>query len=233
MAAPLNGVFAHRLELGPPQLLYANAGGAQGGQGLGVAPQTGVEAGRIDCNDTEAPRAHRADEIGGAGRDDFDALGGQAADQLAGRTLAARPRARQQPPGGDALAGAGGLAVTAGDDEPHASGVGVRLRHEGLGRSQRELEARARSPADVGGRARVQDDGDLIGCGVVQLLHHQAAAVGRRGPVHSAQRLAGLVLAHAVQLVPATPQPPASEGGVAAAAEHLLGKLQRGGEHRQ
>ena len=44
--------------------------------------------------------------------------------------------------------------------------------------------------------------------------------MGGRGPVHAAQRLAGLVLAHAVQLVPAAAQPPAREGDVAAAAEH-------------
>ena len=61
------------------------------------------------------------------------------------------------------------------------------------------------------GRLRVEDDGDLVARGVLELLHHQLAAACGRPPVHFSQRLALLVLAHRVQVEARRPpqqQPP-------------------------
>ena len=54
-----------------------------------------------------------------------------------------------------------------------------------------------------------------------------------RGPVHAAQRLARLVLAHAVQLVAAAAQPLAHAQRVAGAGERRLRELERRCDHRQ
>ena len=109
----------------------------------------------------------------------------------------------------------------------------MRLPHQRIGGGQRELEAGVRRAADLGRGASVQNDGELISGRVVQLLDHEATAVGRRGPVHAAQRLPRLVLAHAMQLVTAAAQPVSREGDVAVAAEHRLGELERRSQHRQ
>ncbi len=58
------------------------------------------------------------------------------------------------------------------------------------------LEALPRSAPLVA----VEEDRDLVARRVLELLHHELAAPRRRAPVHLAQRLAPLVLAHAVQL---------------------------------
>ena len=49
-------------------------------------------------------------------------------------------------------------------------------------------------------RLGVEDHRDLVARGVVEILDHQLAPAGGGRPVHLAQRLALLVLAHAVQV---------------------------------
>ncbi len=232
-AVGLRARLDHGIALSSPQLLDARARRAQRRERLGVARSAGVEARRIDRNDAEATGAHGAHQIGGPRRDDLDALGGDARQQLAGRTLSRRPGTREQSPHRCALEGANRLALASRDDQPYAPGIRVRLPHQCIGGGQRELEAGVRGTADLGRGASVQDDGELIAGRVVQLLDHETTAVGRRGPVHPAQRLARLVLAHAMQLVTAAAQPVTGEGDVAVAVEHRLGELERRGEHRQ
>ena len=73
----------------------------------------------------------------------------------------------------------------------------VRIE-QGAGGSNLHVEALAHHRLGV----CVEQHGDLVARSVLELLHHQLAAPRRRRPVHPAQRLALLVLAHAVQLEP-------------------------------
>src|SRR5439155_9010818 len=72
---------------------------------------------------------------------------------------------------------------------------------DGAGRAHLHVEARS----DHGGCIRVEEQGDLVARRVLELLDHQLATPRGRGPVHAAQRLALLVLTHAVKLEPARP----------------------------
>ncbi len=84
--------------------------------------------------------------------------------------------------------------------------------------AQPHLERRVGRDADESRRVRVEEHRRLVAGRVLELLHHQLAAPGGRGPVDASQRLALLVLADAVQLEPGGPAhdqlPPA--GGAAA-----------------
>ena len=188
---------------------------SQRGQRLGVARQT---RGRSSTGRSRRRRAAVAltapTTVGGAGRDDLDALGGQA------RRSARRRDARRSAVRAPATAGRrlrslalGRLAVAAGDDQPHAPRLGVRLRRRArsaAASASSKLESGA-LPTSAEARASRTTASSIAG-GVVELLDHQAAAMRRRGPVHAAQRLAGLVLAHAVQLVPAAAAAAAARG---------------------
>ncbi len=103
------------------------------------------------------------------------------------------------------------------------------------GGAHRHVEGRLRRlPGDRGG-VTVEEHGDLVARRVLQLLHHQLPAVGGRAPVHLAQRLALLVLAHAVQLEPGRPaeqQPPSLLRVRAALGEQPLERRRAAGRRR-
>ena len=72
-------------------------------------------------------------------------------------------------------------------------GVGAQNRARG---AHLDVEAFA---AD-GARVRVEQDGDLVARGILELLDHQLAAPRGRAPVHLPQRLSLLVLADGVEV---------------------------------
>ena len=80
-------------------------------------------------------------------------------------------------------------------DEQHSATPAPSLREqERAGGADLDVEALAHDRA----RLAVEQDCDLVARRVLELLHHQLTALGRRAPVHLPQGLSLLVLAHAV-----------------------------------
>src|SRR5215204_5678033 len=72
--------------------------------------------------------------------------------------------------------------------------------HERPGGAHLGVEARGARRAGAVAGLCVEHDDDLVSRRVLELLDHQLVSARGRGPVHAAERLAALVLAHAVQL---------------------------------
>ena len=86
------------------------------------------------------------------------------------------------------------------DEDGAASAPNVRIENR-TRRPDLDFEALT----DDGPPIRVENNGDLVSRRILELLHHQLSPPRRRRPVHPAQRLALLVLAHAVKLEAAVP----------------------------
>jgi hypothetical protein len=80
---------------------------------------------------------------------------------------------------------------------PSAARVGAQDRPRG---AHGELEARVGSLADDRSRVGVEEHRGLVARRVLQLFHHQPAALRGGRPVDAPERLALLVLAHAVEV---------------------------------
>ena len=81
---------------------------------------------------------------------------------------------------------------------------------DGACRLYLELERVVRRLAHDGSRVAVQENGGLVARRVLELLHHQVPAPGRRRPVHTPKRLSLLVVAHRMEVEarrPAQQQP--------------------------
>ena len=99
-------------------------------------------------------------------------------------------------------------------DREQGPAAADRLRAKNrAGRPHLDVERLPDDRAPVG----VEQHRDLVVRGVLELLDHELAAAGGRPPVHLPQRLALLVLAHAVQVESGSP-----------AQQHLSSGLRRG-----
>ncbi len=105
--------------------------------------------------------------------------------------------------------------------DQNGAAVPARVREQDRSRGAHlQVERRRRCP-----RPRVEQDGDFVARRILQLLDHQARALGGRAPMDAAQRFALLVVAHAVQVEAARlahQQPPALGKGRTDAREEAV-----------
>src|SRR5919201_2741126 len=91
------------------------------------------------------------------------------------------------------------------DEERGASSLRCGCLQGRTRSSYLELEGRIRRRAEDRACLGVEQDGGLVARSVLELLHHQMPTFGSRGPMHAAQRLTLLVVAHGVEIEPGRP----------------------------